>query len=82
MTLQELIDIDRVQKLQNKFCEVVKTNVYCVQGWDQPVTKISGNQEDINRLSDLVTAQQVRSLVQRVSGNSIEDQAVEDTEYP
>lgn len=82
MTLQELIDIDRVQKLQNKFCEVVKTNVYCVQEWDQPVTKISGNQEDINRLSELVTAQQVRSLVQRVSGNSIEDQAVEDTEYP
>ena len=48
MTLQELIDIDRVQKLQNKFCEVVRTNAYCVQGWDQPVTKISGNQEDIN----------------------------------
>lgn len=82
MIFQDIIDIDHMQKLQNKLCRAARISTFCVSSDGSQVTQYSGDAADIAKLTQMIRKEQIEQLVRRVTADSIEDQVVEDTEYP
>lgn len=79
-SLRELINQDKLQCLQDEFCLVTGTTVYCLDGNRNKVTDISGTQENINRIRDNIVSTRIEELLERVADDSLEEQAVEECE--
>jgi len=82
MNYRDVAQISGLQKLQDRFCRVARVSVCCVWDWDEPITEFSGEAADIEKLKEMLSPEQMRCLVRRVSADPIESQAVEATEYP
>lgn len=70
-----------IKKIQDRFCEVVNLFVYCVDDKGQRITDMSGNQDEVLKIKSLIRMNQFEELYDRVAGNSLEEQVVEDTYY-
>jgi len=80
-SLKEIIGLEHVQRLADRFCEVTDVFAYGVDKEGRPITKMSGNEEEIERVLEYLNEDQIKELIGRVQIGSLEEQAVEDTEY-
>ena len=76
----KILDGKELKKLQDEFCAATGLYVYCVDSVGQKVTQMSGPEQDVKKLSGIVSGEQFQALVRRLTESSLEDQAIEDTE--
>lgn len=75
-----IIERDVLKRLQDKFCVTAGIYAMCLNSEGMVLTELSGERADRRRLEAVVSRERMYSLGSRVSGSSLEDQAVEDTE--
>ncbi len=75
-----IIEKDVIKKLQDKFCLMAGIYAMCLDSEGEPLSELSGEKEDVERLMNVVSKEQMHSLCSRVGKSSLEEQAVEDTE--
>lgn len=78
---QMTIDTGELQKIQDVYAQLTNLFIFCVNKDGERITEMSGNPGEIGRVIGLVDEQQIVSILQRVLGNSVEEQVVEDTGY-
>ncbi|MBR0092775.1 MAG: EAL domain-containing protein [Lachnospiraceae bacterium] len=71
-----------LQGWQDRFCKLTGVYAFCMDENGNRVTEASCTEEDSVLLENIWTADRVMQLYTRVTESPIEDQAVEDTEYP
>ncbi|MCM1191559.1 MAG: EAL domain-containing protein, partial [Butyrivibrio sp.] len=74
----ELIDLQKLQRLQEDFCRVAGVCVYCLDGEGRQITEGSGKQTRLEKAADCFPSEQVKAVVERVEEGSLEDQAIEE----
>ena len=74
----ELKHVERLQKMQDRFCEATGVFAYCLDRNKEEITTISGNAEGIVDLDKYMLSKQVLSVLERVEDGSLEEQAVEE----
>ena len=67
---------------QDRFCKLTGVYAFCLDETGRRITTPSGTGADIEALSGVFDEKHVRDLYLRVAESPIEDQAVEDTDYP
>ena len=77
-----MIDVAQLQELQDVYAQVANLFIFCVDENGKRITEMSGNPDEINRVVSLLDEMQVRAAINRVLFNSVEEQVLEDTEYP
>ncbi len=77
-----VIDSDKLQNFQDKFCKSLGVYVMCLDADGEPITNMSGSSSDLVRIGNIVTEKLIDDLFRRVSVDELEDQAIEDTEVP
>lgn len=76
----EIIETEVLKRLQDKFSVMAGIYVMCLDSEGAVLAQMSGEQADRDRLWAVVSKEQMDSLYRRVTGSSLEEQAVEDTE--
>ena len=76
------IDNSQLQELQDVYAQVANLFIFCVDEKGKRVTEMSGNPEEISRVVALLDELQIRAAINRVLFNSVEEQVIENTEYP
>lgn len=79
--MQQLFDKAKLQKVQDYFCTLTHLFAYCVDAEGKKMTDMSGDKNGIKVIQDIVSEEDFYQLFQRVSHSSLEDMAVEATEY-
>ena len=82
MTLKGLLDIGELQKFQDGFCAIANVFMFCVDDDGEKMTHMSGDTEEISKILELVDVSKLIGLYNRVADSILEDQIIEDTEYP
>ena len=77
-----MIDTSQLQELQDVYAQVANLFIFCVDDTGKRVTEMSGNPEEIARVVSLLDELQIRAAINRVLFNTVEEQVIEDTEYP
>ncbi len=77
-----MLDTTELQELQDVYAQVANLFIFCVDENGKRVTEMSGNPEEINRVVALLDELQIRAAINRVLFNSVEEQVIENTEYP
>lgn len=80
-SLKEIMGLEHVQRLADRFCEVTDVFAYGVDKEGRPVTAMSGNKNEADRVYGYLDENQINELINRVQIGSLEEQAVEDTGY-
>ena len=76
------VDTAQLQELQDIYAQVANLFIFCVDETGKRVTEMSGNPEEISRVVALLDELQIRAAINRVLFNSVEEQVIENTEYP
>ena len=76
-----MIDTVRLQELQDVYAQVANLFIFCVDETGKRVTEMSGNPEEIGRVVKLLDEMQIRTAINRVLFNTVEEQVIESTEY-
>ncbi|MBR3769051.1 MAG: bifunctional diguanylate cyclase/phosphodiesterase [Lachnospiraceae bacterium] len=71
-----------LQKMQDKLCHVGKVFGCCYNKTGQRITKLSGQEQDLELLGSYFMQEQWLSLSQRIRESEMEELLVEDTPYP
>lgn len=77
-----MIDTTKLQELQDVYAQVANLFIFCVDDSGRRMTEMSGNTEEISRVVTLLDEMQIRAAINRVLFNSVEEQVIEDTQYP
>lgn len=77
----ELIDLQEIKVLQDRFCSFANVFTFCVDAQGQWLTSLSGDAAEARRLEDLLTVRRLTQIARQVLGSTIEEQIVEDTPY-
>lgn len=77
MAYRELIDKNKLQRLQDEFCKVTGIYAYCLDGDKNKLTKMSGAKEQLEVAYRYIGSGQLLRLIERVEDGSLEDVAVE-----
>ena len=77
-----VLDKTQLQELQDVYAQVANLFIFCVDESGKRFTEMSGNPEEIARVVKLLDEMQVRAAINRVLFNSVEEQVIENTEYP
>lgn len=80
--IQSLIDGKKLEKWQKQFCDVTNVFICCVDGQGTPLTEFSGKEDELKRIKEVISADQLQNMLMRVSDGTLEDQAIETTDYP
>lgn len=75
---EQLLDRKELQSLQDEFCRVAHVFAYCQDGNRERLTECSGNPREVQAILGLCGEEALRPLLERVEGDSIEEQAVEE----
>ena len=75
---QEVIDHKELQRLQQDFCKQTRLCVYCLDSKGKRITEISGSQNQVERIRQLLKLPQVNTALERVWEDSLEDLAIEE----
>lgn len=78
----QLVDSKELQKLQNKFSKVTGVIVGCMDANNNQITEISGSEAGVAYYKAIVTDERLDTVLDRIAGDSIEEQAVEDIGVP
>jgi len=79
------LDYSELQSFQDIYAQATRLFIFCMANDGQGVnrvTEISGDPTEVERLLGLLSSEQITSSVVRVLGSSLEEQVIEDTEYP
>ena len=68
--------------MQKKFCEVSNLFIICTDDRGQWITDMTGEAEDVRKMKELVSTDRLKSIYSRIANSTLEEQVVEDTEYP
>ena len=78
----QLVDSKELQKLQNKFSKVTGVIVGCMDANNNQITEISGSESGVAYYKAIVTDERLDTVLDRIVGDSIEEQAGEDIGVP
>ncbi|MDD2971309.1 MAG: GAF domain-containing protein [Lachnospiraceae bacterium] len=78
----QILDEKLIQKTQKRFSEVSNLFIICTDEKGQWITDITGEAEDVQRIRELIPAEKWKSIYARIANSTLEEQVVEDTEYP
>ena len=76
---ESMIDRKKMQRLQDKFCEVTGICAYFVDAAGVAQTKMSGDQKDIELIKPYIKPEEVSRALQRIGEGSLEELAIEET---
>ncbi len=76
----ELIDVNELQHLQEEFCRVTGVCACCMDSRGQRVTEMSGTGQQLERAAACEKSGRFQEVLERVAEDSLEEQAVEETE--
>ncbi len=76
---QSLIDKEQLQRLQDEFCAVTDSYVYCINAEGEAQTKISGEPQGAKWITEQVSGEIIEQVFLRVAEGTLEDIAIEDT---
>ncbi len=79
--LDSIWDKKKLLKVQDKFCKTCNIYAYLVDESGNQITDFSGSEEDVGKISRTFSRDTFNEVFSRVSGNSLEDQVVEDTVF-
>lgn len=80
-SLKEIINLEQIQRLAERFCVATNVFAYAVDGEGKPVIRLSGHSCDSSKVWEYLDKEQAEELVERVKTGSLEEQVVEQTEY-
>lgn len=78
----QILDEKFLEKLQRKFCVISNLFIICTDDKGQWITDLTGEAEDVQKLKELVSMDRLKSIYTRTANSTLEEQVVEDTEYP
>lgn len=78
MAYRELIDKNKLQRLQDEICKIAGVYAYCLDGDKNKVTKMSGDKLHAENAYRYIGSGQIVGLIERVEEGSLEDVAVEE----
>ena len=76
---ESMIDRGKMQRLQDKFCEVTGICAYFADTAGVAQTRLSGNPEDIELIKPYIKPEEISKALQRIGEGSLEELAIEDT---
>ena len=79
---QYKINTKELQQFQDIISSVTNLFIFCVGADGNRITEMSGDPIEIKRIVSLVDESQMVSVISRVLGDSLEEQVIEDTQYP
>lgn len=80
MSFDELIDRDKLQRLQDEFCQVTGISAFCLDEKLNKVTQMSAPENRMEEMQERAASRQVQEALERVEEGSLEDQAIEEFE--
>lgn len=79
--MQGLFDLNILKKIQRRFCQVAGVFAFAMDEDGKMITDMSGDEEDVAILFDNIEMDTFLQVCNRVSGDSLEEQVIEDTNY-
>ena len=76
---ESMIDRGKMQRLQDKFCEVTGICAYFADTAGVAQTRLSGNPEDIELIKPYMKPEEISKALQRIGEGSLEELVIEDT---
>lgn len=80
--LQSLVEGRALEKWQKHFCDMADVFISCVDGRGIPLCEPGGKAGEKERIKELISGEQLQSMLLRVSESTLEDRAIETTAYP
>lgn len=81
MSMQELFDLNELKIVQDRFCALGNFFAYCVDETGKRITSVSGDAEDVERITQVLDDDVFYRLFRQVSNSTLEDLVIEDTRY-
>lgn len=78
-TYESVIDRSKMQRLQDKFCEVAGICAYFVDGSGAAQTKMSGDKGDMELIKPYIKPEEINKALRRIGEGSLEELAIEET---
>ncbi len=80
MSYRGLIDIGKLQRLQDDFCTVTGVLAYCMNENGQQITSLSGTEKEKVRVKDYLSSDVIHDVLDRIEEGSLEDLVIEEIE--
>lgn len=80
-SLESMWDKEKLKKVQDKACKLFGIYSFVVDEYGYPLTDMSGTPEEVEIINKAIDSEQFERIFKRVSGKSLEDQVIEDTDY-
>ena len=77
-----MIDTTSLQIMQDAYAQVANLFIFCVDETGRRMTEMSGDPDEMSRVVSLLNEMQIRAAINRVLFDTVEEQVIEDTEYP
>ena len=81
LSMEAIIDVANLKKIQDSFCNVCNIYGMCVDQRGRMLTEMSGTDEEVRTIYENLGRDIFFKMCQRVNGDPLEDQMVEDTRY-
>lgn len=78
VTLDEKV----LKRVQDYFCNATNVFAVCIDEHGQWMSDFTGKDEEVSRIKEYIKPERFNAIYQRVSSSKLEDQVIEDTEYP
>lgn len=79
--MQGILDVTELKKLQDRFCQVAGVFAFAMDEDGKMITDMSGVPEDVSIIYEKIEMDTFLHAYNRVVGDSLEDQIIEDTVY-
>lgn len=74
---REMIDQNKLQRLQDEFCKVTGVCAFCLDRDGSRITEVSGSAAQVRKVQEYEKRGLLRSVLERVEEGSLEEQVVE-----
>ena len=79
--IRNIMDTTGIRKMQDGFAGLANISIYSVSEDGEELTAVSGNEQDAEKLLQLIGKQHLIRMYDRICASTMEDQIIEDTEY-
>lgn len=77
-----VLDRGMLKKLLNNFCSTARVFALLTDGQGQWITDLIGDVEEVERIKSYIPVKKFQHMIDYVMTSKIEDQIIEDTDYP
>lgn len=81
MSLQGIVDLPNLNRVQQRFCRLVGIFAFCMDENGKMITEMSGKEDEVKRIYDKIGMESFLHAYYRICNHSLEEQVVEDTAY-